>query len=114
MKRNSFLQFCRATGAVMMSPVHALTKPIKKFLHDKGFMVASGKDRNDKSISLLEGDIFDCKVSTSDTKATSMFSNQHASRKAGPLITMQNDGSRARPIQRRTWIQARGSADKGI
>ncbi len=33
----------------------------------KGFFVAAGKDRSDKSISLFEGDSFYAKVSTADT-----------------------------------------------
>lgn len=67
MKRNSFLQRCVALSAVAAAPLQAMAMSVKTFLRDKGFMVAAGKDRNEKTISLLEGDIFDCKVSTTDT-----------------------------------------------
>lgn len=67
MKRTNFLQTCLAAAAIAAVPFNALAKSVKKFLLDTGFMVSAGKARNDKSLSLLEGDTFDCKVATKDT-----------------------------------------------
>lgn len=67
MERNSFLKACLATGTFMASPFSLIAKSIKNRRVEKGFKVDAGKDRFDKSISLLEGDTFSTKVSTNDT-----------------------------------------------
>jgi mannose-6-phosphate isomerase-like protein (cupin superfamily) len=67
MKRNSFLKVCLATAALIASPFTLIAKSSKKFRVKNAFKVDSGKDRYNKSISLFEGDTFDCKVSTKDT-----------------------------------------------
>ncbi|MBC8151508.1 MAG: cupin domain-containing protein, partial [Bacteroidetes bacterium] len=67
MKRNTFLQACLTMGAFLASPFTLLAETVRKFRVDKGFMVNAGKDRFDKSISLLEGDTFSTKISTKDT-----------------------------------------------
>ena len=67
MKRTNFLQICLAASAIIMTPLNGLAKSAKKILREKGFMVHAAKDRNDKSLSLFEGDTFDCKVSSKDT-----------------------------------------------
>lgn len=68
MKRTDFLQVCLATGTFLASPFELLANLIRKFRGEKGFKVDAGKDRFDKSISLLEGDTFSTKVSTKDTE----------------------------------------------
>jgi len=67
MKRNNFLKVCLSTVALISSPFIMITKSSKKFRVKNAFKVESGKDRNNKSISLFEGDTFDCKVSAKDT-----------------------------------------------
>jgi mannose-6-phosphate isomerase-like protein (cupin superfamily) len=67
MKRNNFLQVCLSTVALLSAPFIMLAKSSKEFRVKNAFKVDAGKDRNNKSISLFEGDTFDCKVSTKDT-----------------------------------------------
>ena len=68
MKRNTFLKVCLAASAFMSSSFSVLAKSIRTFRVEKGFMVDSGQDRANKSITLLEGDTFYTKVSTKDTE----------------------------------------------
>lgn len=84
MKRTNFLQICIAAGAIITAPLNVMATSVKKFLRDKGFMVAAAKDRNDKSISLLEGDIFDCKVSTKDTNGDIYVFESKRIKEGGP------------------------------
>jgi len=67
MKRIDFLKTCTAIVALVSSPIALFAKSIKNYRVKTGFKVDSGKDRMDKSISLFEGDTFDCKVSTNDS-----------------------------------------------
>jgi mannose-6-phosphate isomerase-like protein (cupin superfamily) len=67
MKRNTFLQFCISGGIALTAPFATFAKLPGRKRIDKGFKVDAGKDRFDHSITLHEGDIFYCKVSTKDT-----------------------------------------------
>ena len=67
MKRHSFLKACLSCVALISAPFAPFAKSLKNFRNGIGFKVDSGKDRNDSSISLFEGDTFSCKVSTRDT-----------------------------------------------
>ena len=67
MKRTNFLKFCLSITALATVPFTLAANSLKNFRIKNGFKVDSGKDRNEKSISLFEGDTFDCKVSTKDT-----------------------------------------------
>jgi hypothetical protein len=58
MKRTSFLKACLATSTFIASPFSLVAKSVKNFRAEKGFKIGAGKDRFDKSISLLEGDMF--------------------------------------------------------
>lgn len=84
MKRTNFLQICLAASAIVMTPLNSIAKSVKKFLREKGFMVPATKDRNDKSISLFEGDIFDCKVSTKDTDGDFYIFESKRVKEGGP------------------------------
>ncbi|HEY5748041.1 MAG TPA: cupin domain-containing protein [Chryseolinea sp.] len=84
MKRTNFLQICLAVSAIATAPLNVLAKSVKKFLLDKGFMVNAGKDRNDKSLSLFEGDIFDCKVATKDTNGDIYVFESKRVKEGGP------------------------------
>jgi len=84
MKRTNFLQICLAAGAVAIAPFNAMARSVKKFMIDNGFMVASGKDRNEKSLSLFDGDTFDCKVATKDTNGDIYVFESKRVKEGGP------------------------------
>lgn len=67
MKRQQFMKACLAIGAFMAAPVSKIAKSIKKYRDGNGFLVAAGKDRFDKQLTLLQGDTFFTKISTQDT-----------------------------------------------
>lgn len=67
MKREVFLKVCLSSIALLATPFAIVAKSVSNLREKKGFKVDSGKDRNSKSISLFEGDTFDCKVSTIDS-----------------------------------------------
>jgi mannose-6-phosphate isomerase-like protein (cupin superfamily) len=67
MKRKSFLRTFLSISAAMSTPFITMAKSVKNWRVRDGFKVDSGRDRINKSISLFEGDTFDCKVSTNDT-----------------------------------------------
>jgi mannose-6-phosphate isomerase-like protein (cupin superfamily) len=68
MKRNIFWKVCLTAVAAVTTPFSLLGNFRSAERVDKGFKVESGKDRFNKSISLFEGDTFDCKISSSDTE----------------------------------------------
>ena len=70
MKRSNFLKLAMAAASGLSLPFTSFagrraktTLPLgagaQRQRADKGFFVAAGKDRSDKSISLFEGDILD-------------------------------------------------------
>lgn len=67
MNRNNFMRQLFAIGTFISTPFVVGAKNLVKKRVDKGIKVDAGKDRFEKEISLLEGDKFYCKVSTSDT-----------------------------------------------
>ncbi|MGZ5134024.1 MAG: cupin domain-containing protein [Flavitalea sp.] len=85
MKRNSFLKASLTTGAAIIFPFTLIAKTLKTFRIGNGFMVGSGKDRNNKSISLFEGDTFDCKVSTKDTDGDIFVFESRRTKEGGPI-----------------------------
>lgn len=67
MNRQKFIAACFSASALVVLPINAMGKTIRKFREGIGFMVGSGKARFDKKISLFEGDTFFTKISTQDT-----------------------------------------------
>lgn len=67
MKREVFLKVCFCSITMIATPFVMIAKSASNLREKKGFKVDSGKDRNNKSISLFEGDTFDCKVSSIDS-----------------------------------------------
>ncbi len=67
MERKSFFKLCLAGVSAMALPFSVLARKIDFGRTDKGFFVGAGKDRNDASINLFDGDTFSTKVSTKDT-----------------------------------------------
>lgn len=90
MKRSSFLK-------IAMSAVTGLGLPFGTFARrrgervDKGFSVAAGKDRHDKSISLYEGDTFYTKVSTADTNGDLYIYESTRVKEGGPPLHVHYD-----------------------
>lgn len=66
MNRNSFFRLCFTAGAYLATPFSTLAKINCKRI-GKGLKVDAGKDRNEKPISLFEGDTFHTKVATADS-----------------------------------------------
>ena len=86
MNRHSFLKLGIALGSFLAAPVFVLAKTIRKKRADKGIFVTAGKDRNDKSISLFEGDNFFCKVGTKDTDGDMYIFESVRNKKGGPPL----------------------------
>ncbi len=68
----------------MTAPFPMGAKPVKDSRTRDGFKVGTGKDRNDKSISLLEGDTFYSKVSTEDTDGDNYVFESNRVKEGGP------------------------------
>jgi len=57
MKRNNFIRLAvTATATILTAPLTAFTRRRAEKRTDKGFFVAAGGDRYDKSIHLFEGE----------------------------------------------------------
>jgi hypothetical protein len=84
MKRSSFLKGSLVFSTLVAAPLHLLSR-IRARVR-KGFKVASGKDRFDKSIALLEGDTFYTKVSTKDTDGDLYVFESTRVKKGGPAL----------------------------
>lgn len=86
MTRNSFMKVILTVGAFITTPVSLLAKSFSNKRIDKGIKVDAGKDRFDESISLHEGDIFFCKVSTKDTDGDMYIFESTRGKKGGPPL----------------------------
>jgi len=85
MKRSNFLRLAAGIGSFMGSPL--LAKPEWGNPRvEKGFKVEAGKDRFDKSISLLEGDTFYTKVSSKDTAGDLYIYESTRIKEGGPAL----------------------------
>ncbi len=67
MRRRSFLKLSGTAIPVLGIPLATQAHLENIDRSDKGFAVENGKDRNDAPITLLEGDVFFTKISSSDT-----------------------------------------------
>lgn len=85
MKRNLFLKLCLTVGTLLTTPFISLSKPLKERA-TKGIKVDAGKDRFGKSISLLQGDTFFCKVSSIDTHGELYIFESIRDKKGGPAL----------------------------
>lgn len=87
MKRNSFIKL--SIGAIP-----GVSFGLKTFAADrlkKGIKVDIGKDRFEKSISLLEGDTFFTKVSSEDTNGDLYIFESTRVKKGGPALHRHDD-----------------------
>lgn len=85
MNRSAFLKAWIAAGTFLTAPLDAMTGILRK-RPDKGIRVNAGKDRFDKPISLLEGDIFFTKVSSKDTEGDLYIFESTRDKKGGPPL----------------------------
>jgi len=97
MKRNSFLQIL---AGLAIFPSLALGRFVTLKTR-KGFKVASGSDRNQKPISLFEGDTFYTKVSQKDTDRSLYVFESTRVKKGGPALHYHYD-------QDETWYVLEG------
>lgn len=86
MKRSSFLKFCLAVGSIASAPFKIDAKSPAKDRLKKGVIVANGKDRFDKPLSLFEGDKFYCKVSGKDTDGDLYIFDSTRLKEGGPPL----------------------------
>jgi len=86
MKRNTFIRLAAAAAAGLTAPLSAFTRSRTGKRADKGFFVAAGKDRFDKSIYLFEGDTFYTKISTSDSDGEIYIFESTRQKKGGPPL----------------------------
>jgi mannose-6-phosphate isomerase-like protein (cupin superfamily) len=86
MNRNSFVKLFLTVGTFLTAPLALMAKSLNKKRIDKGIKVDAGKDRFDESISLHEGDIFYCKVSTKDTDGDIYIFESTRGKKGGPPL----------------------------
>lgn len=90
MNRNSFVRLCLATGSFIAMPFALLAKNIKNRI-GKGLKVNAGEDRFGAGITLMEGDQFFCKVSTSDTDGSLYIFDSIRDKKGGPSFHYHYD-----------------------
>jgi mannose-6-phosphate isomerase-like protein (cupin superfamily) len=67
MQRNTFLRLSLGAGALLCAPFVSLARIIDRKRVGNGLVVKAGKDRNEKPLSLFEGDTFCTKVSAKDS-----------------------------------------------
>jgi mannose-6-phosphate isomerase-like protein (cupin superfamily) len=84
MNRNSFLKLSLATSAFLAAPFSLLAQALNKKRATKAILVKTGKDRNNKPISLFEGDSFFTKVSTQDTDGDMFVFESTRTKEGGP------------------------------
>jgi mannose-6-phosphate isomerase-like protein (cupin superfamily) len=84
MNRHSFLKKLSAAGVLLAVPFHTFARlnPFKRVT--KGLKVDAGKDRNEKPISLFEGDTFYTKVSSKDTDGDVYVFESTREKEGGP------------------------------
>ncbi len=86
MKRNTFLKASLAAGTALCFPFTLLAKAINNYRVNNGFKVEAGKDRQDKQITLMEGDTFYTKVSTADTDGSLYVYESTRVKEGGPYL----------------------------
>jgi mannose-6-phosphate isomerase-like protein (cupin superfamily) len=86
MKRSSFIKTALTAVSGLALPFTLLARRISGRGADKGFFVASGKDRHDKAISIFEGDTFYTKVSTNDTNGSMYILESTRDKRGGPPL----------------------------
>src|SRR5688572_23528122 len=91
MRRGSFLKRFLAFSASTLAPFTVPAFRGKNSREKKGIMVASGKDRFNKSIQLFEGDTFFTKVATEDTDGDLYIFESTRLKEGGPSLHVHYD-----------------------
>ena len=89
MKRGKFINMSLTLPLAVSSLNY--TKPFTLDRSKKGFSVGRGKDRFDKSISLLEGDTFFTKISSKDTNGDLYTFESTRVKNGGPTLHVHPD-----------------------
>lgn len=84
MKRQTFLQAISGTAVLLIASVAGLGKTISNYRTKTGFKVDTGKDRFQKPIALMEGDVFCTKISSRDTNGDMYVYESTRSKEGGP------------------------------
>jgi mannose-6-phosphate isomerase-like protein (cupin superfamily) len=84
MERKSFLKSCLAIGAMASVPFKLIASKIPPLRANTGFKVDVAKSRTGKPITLLEGDTFLTKVSTTDSDGDMYVYESTRSKEGGP------------------------------
>lgn len=84
MKRNYFLKQVLVIGSFISAPFAIVANSLNRKRPGKGIKVDAGKDRFEQEITLMEGDKFYCKVSTSDTDGDLYVFESTRDKKGGP------------------------------
>ena len=90
MKRSSFLRNIAAVGALLTAPLPALARK-GTFRPGKGFLVNSGKDRNNAPFQLSPNEAFFTKISTADTEGDVYAAEFSRVEKGGPPLHFHPD-----------------------
>ena len=91
MKRSSFLSLALSAVSGLALPFSSYARHRSGKRMEKGFFVAAGKDRFDKSLALFDGDTFYCKVSTKDTDGDVYMFESTRQKKGGPPLHYHYD-----------------------
>lgn len=91
MERTHFVKSSLAFAAFLFSPITQIAASVRKFRDEKGFLVTSGNDRQNKSIALFEGDTFSTKVSTKDTDGDIYVFESVRQKEGGPSLHFHFD-----------------------
>ena len=91
MQRSSFVKLLLTAGAAITTPFTLAAGYLSGKRTGKGFMVAAGKDRNNHSISLMEGDTFFTKISTADTNGGMYLFESTRVKEGGPALHLHHE-----------------------
>lgn len=86
MQRSSFVKLLLTAGAAITTPFTLAAGYLSGKRTGKGFIVAAGKDRNNHSLSLMEGDTFFSKISTADTNGGLYVFESTRVKEGGPAL----------------------------
>lgn len=83
MIRSSFIKTCLTVVSLLATPFVTLAQQYRGRIK-KGIVVKAGKDRNNKPLPLMEGDIFFTKVSAKDTDGDVYVFESIRTKEGGP------------------------------
>ncbi|RWY55928.1 cupin domain-containing protein [Mucilaginibacter gilvus] len=91
MKRKQFINGISAIAAAITLPLNSIAGAFNKLREQKGYKIASGKDRAEKPMHLFEGDTFYTKVASADTDGDMYVYESTRVKKGGPNLHVHPD-----------------------